>query len=108
MTQQATLRALDAALMAEFSAAGLADAAVYTQVGGSPLSCTVYVDRGVQLTGFDTQVRTDSVTITAQRAEIGELLPKRGAIFVVGSTSFKVDQILNADESRVVCLVVDD
>jgi hypothetical protein len=68
----------------------------------------VYVDRGVQLGGFDTQVRTDAVTITAQRAEIGESLPKRGAIFVVGSTSLKVDQIINADESRVVCLVVND
>lgn len=106
MTQSTALRALDAELMAAFTAAGLADAATYTQVGGSPLTCSVYVDRGVQLGGFDTQVRTDAVTITAQRAEIGESLPKRGAIFVVGSTSFKVDQIINADESRVVCLVV--
>lgn len=109
MTQSATLRALDAELMAAFTAAGLADAAIYTQQGsGTPLSCTVYVDRGVVLNGGDTQVRTDAVTITAHRSEIGEALPKRGAIFVVDSIDYKVDQVINADESRVVCLVVVD
>lgn len=108
MTQSTALRALDAELMAAFTAAGLADAAIYTQNGGSPVACTVYVDRGVALSGFDSQVRTDAVTITAHRDEIGEALPKRGAIFVVDSVDYKVDQVINADESRVVCLVVVD
>lgn len=104
MTQQSTLRALDADLMAAFSAAGLADAAVYTQVGGSPLSCTVYVDRGVTYQGFDGTVRNDAVSITAFLDEIASV-PLRGALFVVGGTTYKVDSVTIKDESRVVCLV---
>lgn len=105
MTQQSTLRAMDAALMEAFSAAGLADAAVFTQQGGgSPTACSVYVDRGVSYQGFDGTVRNDAVSLTAFLDEIGEV-PKRGALFVVGATTFKVDQVSNKDESRVVCLV---
>lgn len=105
MTQQSTLRALDASLMAAFSAAGLADAATFTQYGGgSPTSCSVYIDRGVSFQGFDGTVRNDAVTVTAFLDEIAEV-PKRGALFVVGATTFKVDQVSNKDESRVVCLV---
>lgn len=105
MTQQSTLRALDAALMAAFTSAGLADAATFTQYGGgSPTSCSVYVDRGVSFQGFDGTVRNDAVTITAFLDEIAEV-PKRGALFAVGSESWKVDAVTAKDESRVVCLV---
>lgn len=105
MTQQATLRALDAAIMAEFSAAGLADSATFTQYGGgSPTTCSVYVDRGVAFQGFDGTVRNDAVTITLFLDEIGDV-PKRGALFAVGSDTFKVDAVTSMDESRVVCLV---
>lgn len=106
MTQQSTLRALDASLMAAFSAAGLADAAVFTQQGGgSPTACSVYVDRGVSYNGFDGTVRNDAVSLTAFLDEIGEV-PKRGALFAVGSESWKVDAVTAKDESRVVCLVM--
>lgn len=104
MTQQSTLRALDAELMAAFTSAGLADAATYTQVGGSPLSCSVYVDRGVTFQGFDGTVRNDAVTITAFLDEIAEV-PKRGALFAVGAVTYKVDAVTAKDESRVVCVV---
>lgn len=105
MTQQATLRALDAAIMAEFSAAGLADSATFTQSGGgSPTTCSVYVDRGVTFQGFDGTVRNDAVTITAFLSDIADV-PKRGALFAVGSDTFKVDAVTSMDESRVVCLV---
>jgi hypothetical protein len=105
MTQQATLRALDAAIMAEFSAAGLADSATFTQSGGgSPTTCSVYVDRGVTYQGFDGTVRNDAVTITAFLSDIADV-PKRGALFAVGSDTFKVDAVTSMDESRVVCLV---
>lgn len=105
MTQQATLRALDAAIMAEFSAAGLADSATFTQSGGgSPTTCSVYVDRGVTFQGFDGTVRNDAVTITAFLDEIAEV-PKRGALFVVGSDTYKVDAVTAKDESRAVCVV---
>ncbi|MBP7625288.1 MAG: hypothetical protein KA763_15095 [Xanthomonadales bacterium] len=105
MTQQATLRALDAAIMAEFSAAGLADSATFTQSGGgSPTTCSVYIDRGVSFHGFDGTVRNDAVTITAFLSDIADV-PKRGALFAVGSDTFKVDAVTSMDESRVVCLV---
>lgn len=105
MTQQSTLRALDASLMAAFSAAGLADSAVFTQYGGgSQTSCSVYVDRGVSYQGFDGTVRNDAVSITLFLGEIG-VVPLRGSLIVVGATTFKVDQVSNKDESRVVCLV---
>ena len=105
MTQQATLRALDAAIMAEFSAAGLADSATFTQSGGgSPTTCNVYVDRGVTYQGFDGTVRNDAVSITAFLDEIASV-PLRGALFVVGGTTYKVDSVTIKDESRVVCLV---
>lgn len=105
MTQQATLRALDAAIMAEFSAAGLADSATFTQSGGgSPTTCSVYVDRGVAFQGFDGTVRNDAVTITLFLDQIGDV-PKRGALIVVGATTFKVDAVINADESRATCVV---
>ena len=105
MTQQATLRALDAAIMAEFSAAGLADSATFTQSGGgSPTTCSVYVDRGATFQGFDGTVRNDAVTITAFLDEIAEV-PKRGALFVVGSDTYKVDAVTAKDESRAVCVV---
>jgi hypothetical protein len=105
MTQSATLRALDADIRSALSGAGLTDSAIYTNIGGSPTVCEVYVDRGVQLSGFDTQILTDQVTITALMAEI-LTRPKKGAIFALGAETFKVDQILNIDESRAVCLVV--
>lgn len=105
MTQQSTLRALDAELMAAFTSAGLSDAAIFTQYGGgSPTSCTVYVDRGVTFQGFDGTVRNDSVTITAFIDEIAEV-PKRGSLFVVDGVTYKVDAVTTKDESRAVCLV---
>ncbi len=110
MTQQATLRALDAAIMAEFSSVGLTDAASYTQAsaGGPappPVACTVYVDRGVGYQGFDGSARSDAITITALIEEIGSV-PKRGAIFEVGAELFKVDSVEIKDESRVMCVVI--
>lgn len=105
MTQQSTLRALDAELMTAFTTAGLADAAIFTQSGGgSPTTCSVYVDRGVTFQGFDGTVRNDAVTITAFLDEIAEV-PKRGALFVVGSDTYKVDAVTAKDESRAVCVV---
>jgi hypothetical protein len=105
MTQQSTLRALDAELMAAFTSAGLADAATFIQYGsGSPTSCSVYVDRGVTFQGFDGTVRNDAVTITAFLDEIAEV-PKRGALFAVGAVTYKVDAVTAKDESRVVCVV---
>lgn len=105
MTQQSTLRALDAELMTAFTTAGLADAATFTQSGGgSPTTCSVYVDRGVTFQGFDGTVRNDAVTITAFLSDIADV-PKRGALFVVGSDTYKVDAVTAKDESRAVCVV---
>lgn len=113
MSQQATLRALDAAIMAEFAVAGFADSATFTQAssGGPappPVSCTIYVDRGVSYQGFDGSVRSDAIIVTAMLDEIGSV-PLRGAIFAIaGGDVFKVDSVSAKDESRVSCVVTYD
>jgi len=105
MTQAATLRALDAELMAAFTAAGLADSAIYTPTVGAPHLVSVYIDRGVSYQGIDGQIRNDAVVITAMLDEIGDP-PSRGAIFTVGSQLFKVESVQTMDESRVACVVM--
>ena len=57
-----------------------------------------------QLGAECTVVRNDAVTITAFLDEIAEV-PKRGALFVVGSDTYKVDAVTAKDESRAVCVV---
>ena len=95
----------DAIFAPAAKAARLGDAATFTQAGGSPVSCTVLVDRGLSLQNAETgAVTNDQVTITAYLAEIGER-PKRGAIFVIGAEHFRVDSVQSSDESRVVCIV---
>lgn len=106
MGQSATLRAIDASIMGAFAHAGLTDQATYTPVSGSAIVCRVYVDRGANLGGLDGRLLTNRVTITALMADV-LTRPQRGAIFDMGGSEiFKVEEVLNIDESRVVCLVV--
>ena len=101
MSQTTNLRALDALIMSKLAAAGMADSATYTAPLGSPVSCTVVVDRSVQSTGFDSQVDANTVLITAQLAEV---TPAKGGVFTVGAETFKVDKVQDRDESRAECV----
>lgn len=95
----------DAIFAPAAKAARLGDAATFTQAGGSPVACTVLVDRGLTVQNADTGgITNDQTTITAYLADIGER-PERGARFVVDGDTFVVDSVQSADESRVVCIV---
>jgi len=105
MSQQAFLQRIDEKLSRAISRMGAQDDAFYYSADGTRnIACKVCIDRNVQLIGFDSQVINDQVTITALLGEIEER-PLRGAQFIIGCESFSVDSILNADESRVVCVV---
>lgn len=110
MSQLDTLRAMDAVLLKQFDAAGLADAATFTKQGGVAVSCSVYVDRGVRFDGLNAEARVPVVTITALRAQIGAV-PESGDVFVLNpntaqAETFTVDRVDSYDESRAVCIVV--
>ena len=108
MSQSAALRALDQSCRAAIAHVGLDNAATYTPYGGGgAVPCTILIDRGTSLGGPDGSLITNRVTVTAYYSDITSR-PRAGALFDVTDTGeqFKVDQILNSDESRVVCLVV--
>lgn len=98
MSQQDTLRALDAQIMGAMLAAGFADAATYTAPAGSPVNCSVYVNHNA---GFLDQ---DGVEVASNRTVIGILRadvnrPVRGAVVVVGPESFTLEEMVQRDES---------
>lgn len=103
MTQRDTLRSLDAALHAAFTAAGLADTVVHTPAVGGPITRRGYVDRAVAFMGGQAQVRNSGGTITLLRADGVD--PKSGDTLAVGADLYRVDLVEIDDESRIVCTV---
>lgn len=99
------LGAFDLMAHSAFASAGLADEAIYNSSNGNfSAKCKVLLDRNVVLTGDQGQMITDQITITCFLADV-VARPKRGATFLVGSETFKVDSIERSDESSVVCVV---
>jgi hypothetical protein len=107
MSQTQFLRDMDATLAAAFADAGIADAATYTPPGGgSPVPCTVYVDRDVQVYTVDqTDVATMRTAVTFMLAEVAN--PQRAGTVTLTATgeSFELDAEQRRDESRVVWVV---
>lgn len=99
------LTGMDADMAAAFLDVGMADAATLTAPeGGTPVACTVMVDRNIEFFGGQTQMASRSVTITAQVAEVGT--PVRKSLWTVGADTWRTDDVLDgSDESLVVCLV---
>lgn len=98
MSQTATLRALDAALMTAFHGAGLADTGVYTALPGAPVPCRVYVDRVEQFFGGDgTEVAGYRTTLTLLRADVPR--PVRGATVAADGVTYTLEQIDAQDAS---------
>lgn len=105
MSQQSTLRDIDATIMSAMKTAGFADTATYTAPsGGAALPCNVYVDRNAQFFGEQGDVVGSRITITLLLTEIPTQL--RRASIVVGSETFKLDEIVELDESKIVWVVV--
>lgn len=100
MSQAATLRAFDAAAAAAFLEAGAADEATYTPPGGgTPIDCTVLVDREHQEFGDGGEpISGQRVVVTVFLAEIDD--PKQGALVTVGAESWVLYRELLRDESR--------
>lgn len=105
MTQRTALRGFDNRIASVLGRPGLRDAATYTAPSGSPIACTVLVDRNTQLLSADGSSATVAeVMITAFLAELGNK-PARGGRFAIGSETFEVDSVLDWDESRARCIV---
>jgi hypothetical protein len=103
VSQQTTLRAIDATLQAALYAAGLADDATYTPVSGNSQPCKVFIDRAREFNGFESEAGNESLLVTALLAQI-LAVPRRGATFIINSVTYTVDRVLAQDESRVVCV----
>lgn len=103
MSQTTFKQSLDARLRTGFARVGMADAATFTPDGGSPVTCTVIVRRGVTLQGDTSQVVNDAVSIECYRDQIG--IPSSGDVFTIGAESFFVDRVDSKDENRVICIV---
>jgi hypothetical protein len=100
MSQAATLRAFDAAAAAAFGEAGMADAGTYTPPGGgTPVDCTVLVDREQQdfADGIE-PVSGQRVAVTLFLAEVED--PEQDGLVVVGSESWVLYREIARDESR--------
>lgn len=105
-TQTEFLRAMDGAIMGAFSAIGMADTGTYTAQGGSPVSVQCMVNRGTQFQGFEAQGRSDDVFVTMLRSEIGNTDPPRGSVIEVQGVLYKIDTVVNRDESIVEVKVI--
>ena len=97
MSQLSFLRELDADMVAGFLASGMADSAAYTAPLGSPVDCTVMVDRAAQFYNEATGVAGSRIVITLFIAEIAA--PIRKAEVVIGGETFLLDQLVERDES---------
>lgn len=105
MTQRATLQALDATLAAAFGSAGMADTGNLTPLaGGAALPCTVLIDRAAQFYDAQGEIVGTRVVVTLYLAEIPT--PARRDTLVVGAETFKLEQLLEQDESSTRWVVV--
>lgn len=96
---------MDAELRAAFVDAGAADAGTYTPPGGSPVACSMLVDRGLSLIAVDqSSINANQTTITLFLEEIGQR-PAKGGVIQIGSEIFTIDRLDTIDESRAVCVV---
>ena len=98
MSQTAALRALDADIMGAMADAGFADVGTYTAPSGSPVPCTVYIDRNA---GF---LEQDGAAIAGNRIVIGILRadvdrPVRGGVITVDAETFELEDMVQRDES---------
>jgi hypothetical protein len=95
---------LDTAMTDLFNHVG--DDATYTPVSGSALPCKVWVQKDVQLQPIDFtgQAVESSTLIECLLSEV-LTVPKRGSMFLVGTTTYTV-QTLQANDGRILKLVV--
>lgn len=98
MSQAAFLRSLDADIMAAFGAAGMADTGTYTPPAGAAVAVDVYIDRTANfLLQDDADIVGNRIVVTLQLAQVPA--PVRGASVVVGSETFRLDEVVQHDES---------
>lgn len=99
MSQQDTLRQMDAMMLSAFTDAGMCDVGTYTAPGGSPVPCTVLIDSDMQILGDVAQVNDRSKTITIFNVDVAT--PVRNGVIVVASGTYKlVSPTTINDESR--------
>jgi hypothetical protein len=103
MSQREFLRELDAEIMSDFTADGLAEEATLTRKDGSVVPCDVMSVYNVQSIGNDGVVVNYAAAITAFLADL-TTDPSHGEMFTIDGETFKVDRIELKDQSRVVCL----
>jgi hypothetical protein len=92
-----------------FVGVGLAekDATFRRKNSAVDLPCTVLIDESTQFQGDLSQVPQPLTTLTAYVADIGATQPASGETFTTNGRVFVVDSILDKDDSRFVCSVVE-
>lgn len=107
----AALAALDARLFDAFARVGLSEPASTSSLqrlsprGQAPQPCRVTLTRAVQQVGGETQISAPITTVALLLADIGTE-PADGDIVAIGGERWKVDAVIERDESRVICVVV--
>ncbi len=101
----AELQAFDADILAHLPGEiEVVPATLHSADGTHHWPCRILVDRGTTLNGFQGQVITNQITITAFLSEIAQP-PDIGARFDVGTEVFTVDSMAAADDNVIVCVV---
>ena len=104
MSQRAFLQALEADLHAAFADDDMADSGTITRSSGTAIACSVYVDRSTQsLSLAGIQARASAALITVLRAGV-TIVPQRDDLIEVDSDAWKVESIIDSDESHWVLL----
>lgn len=98
MSQQTTLRQLDAEIMVAMLGAGLADAAIY-----GTTACEVYVDRTAQFLGDGAGQVSGVRTVIAFL--LSQVAPVRAGVVTVGAESFQLVELVSQDESMAAWVV---
>ncbi|MEO6518828.1 MAG: hypothetical protein ABIO17_07545 [Pseudoxanthomonas sp.] len=98
MSQKDFLRDFDAAAVACFHSAGIADTATYrATVADLPVACVVLVDRNVRDYGDD--LAPVAVPKTLVLFQLAQVSPKRGGLVLVHGEEFALDAEVRRDES---------
>ena len=83
------------------------DEAVYKVEGSDPTECVVIIDHNLQQWGDAVSVSTANAAINVRRSEV-QSRPRRGSTFMLGDTTYTVDQPLNQTRYEYTLLATED
>lgn len=108
MSQTDFLRSMDAIGLGHFAALGASDVVCWEQLRGglSQDSVPVLIDRAINLIGIDGGVPADSIVMSIFAANVGRAV-QVGDLIGFNGGRFRVDRVIDRDESRTLCVIVE-